>query len=419
MAHSILLIDDEKVFLVSIATYLRKKGFEIFKAENGLEGLSMAIQKLPDIIITDWDMPHLSGIELVKKLQANPSTQDIPVIVSSGILITIKDLETAFEAGAVDFVRKPIEKIELLARINSSLRLSNSYKQLKEEKRQLEFANTELKRLQNQLIHHEKMNSLGQLTSSVAHEINNPLNFVLGGAEAISLVITDLQAMLQRLAAFNTERSSPEELSQAVKNIQQELAENNAFRELSLLSADIKEGGHRIMQIVHGLSAFAQIKNTGIVMGDIHEGLNTILMLLTNQFQDRIEVQKQFDSSIPQFEADHGSLNQVFLNILTNSVQAIPNRGKLVIRTRRRDNQIEVAIEDTGVGMPPHLLEKIFMPFFSTDDTQKGLGIGLSVSHTIMKAQGGDITCTSTEGEGTKFVVIFPFTPITKAQKIA
>lgn len=409
MAHSILIIDDERVFLISMAAFLRDKGFKIHKASDGIQGLKLAQEILPDIIITDWDLPHLSGIEIIKELQTHSSTKDIPVIVSSGILITVKDLEMAFQAGAIDFVRKPIEKVELLARINSAIRLFESSKQLKKEKQQLEFVNAELKRLQNKLVHKEKMNSISQLTSGVAHEINNPLNFVLGGAEAINLIVSDLQEVLLRLVGVNAEHLSTEEIALELIKIQEELEENKTFEELSLLATDVKEGGQRIMRIVHGLSAFAQIESTGVVLGNIHEGLNATLMLLTNQYQERIKVEKIFDSKISQFEADHGALNQVFLNILTNAIQAIKNKGHIRIQTKQLDNnRLQIEFTDSGKGMPEYMVEKIFLPYFSIDDAQKGYGIGLSVSHNIISEHGGTITCTSKEENGTTFTIELP-----------
>ena len=414
MVHRILLIDDEKVFLTSIAAYLKAKGLEVYQAKNGKEGLKIVEKNIPDIIITDWHMPKLSGIDILNILQNNDSTQDIPIIVSSGILIEADNLEAAFSAGAVDFIRKPIDKIELLARINCALRLADSNKKLRKETAELKLVNEKLKRLQGQLIHNEKMNSLGQLTSGVAHEINNPLNFVLGGAEAINVIISDLHDMLLKLNGLNLDSLSKEDISNSLKEIQEELQENNSLEDLILLAKDVQEGGQRIMRIVRGLSAFAQIKNTGVVLGNIHEGLNAALMLLTNQFQDRITVKKNFDTNIPQFEADHGALNQVFLNLLTNAIQAIPNIGTIQIETLREKDDIHIVIEDSGKGMPEHMVDRIFYSYFSVESKSKGYGIGLSVSYNIIKEHGGNMACISNEGKGTRFSITLPLERITR-----
>jgi len=153
MKHHILIVDDEPENLKSIVQFIEKNKlpYELYQALNGETALEIAGEKLPDLVISDWNMPHMDGLELIRNLKTNASTRDIPVIMFTGVMTTSEHLETALEAGAVDFIRKPLDHIELLARIRTLLQLSDSFKKVKEQKQQLQDQNALLEKKQTEL----------------------------------------------------------------------------------------------------------------------------------------------------------------------------------------------------------------------------------------------------------------------------
>ncbi|NJO87986.1 MAG: response regulator [Chloroflexia bacterium] len=205
--YSILIVDDMPENLDIVIDFLKESGlnFKILKAPNGKIACDIAEKKMPNLIITDWDMPVMNGVEAIKWLKNNEVTKDIPVIVMSGAMIQPVDVKTALEFGAVDYIRKPVDKIELIARVNSMLNLfesTNKIKLLYEELRatneqlysqqeELRAILSKLKETQSQLVQSEKMASMGVLMAGLTHEINNPLNYIMGGETVLKMYIRE------------------------------------------------------------------------------------------------------------------------------------------------------------------------------------------------------------------------------------
>lgn len=169
---TILIVDDEQTYLDIIANTLQKRGFKVLQALNGQMGLQVAQKFLPDIIVMDWEMPKLNGIEAIRLLKQHEITRDIPIIMATGVMTSVDSLETALGAGAIDFVRKPIEPLEIVARINSALKLSRSYKKIKVQKRELETLNSVLAQTYREV---EKKNDDITASISYAQRIQNAM----------------------------------------------------------------------------------------------------------------------------------------------------------------------------------------------------------------------------------------------------
>jgi|GEM_PF-4150536 len=243
-AYSILVVDDEKNNQELILSMLQQvdKGFKILLANNGKTACQVAAAKLPDLIIMDWEMPEMTGIEAVKVLKQNPDTHDIPVIIASGIRMSPENLEIALTSGATDFVRKPLEPVELIARVNSAISISEYIKQIKNQKNELQAINEELtdslqtiKRQQEQLVNSEKMATLGEITPIIAHEMNTPLSAVQSGASniqnALREVLLDLPILLE---AFSD--SSDRALFLFIDYLQNHLANLSSKEERQLVT---------------------------------------------------------------------------------------------------------------------------------------------------------------------------------------
>jgi two-component system, NtrC family, sensor kinase len=284
--------------------------------------------------------------------------------------------------------------------------------ELKEYRRHLEELVTErtitlkdLKQAQSQLVQSEKMVSLGQLVASIAHEINNPVNFISAGVDSLS---TNLEEIRQVLEIYHkiTEGNVTEKLKE-IEELKTRVEYKEAIREVNKLIESIKNGTNRTTEIVRGLRTFSRLDEDTLKMADIHEGLDSTLILLHNKYKNRIEILKNY-GNLPLIECYPGQLNQVFMNILSNTVDAIDEKGIITISTSISNGFIQISIKDTGQGIPENIREKIFDPFFTTKRIGKGTGLGLSISQSIIEKHNGSIDIKSEVGKGSEFVIMLP-----------
>lgn len=274
------------------------------------------------------------------------------------------------------------------------------------QKEELQAALDNLKRTQTQLVDKEKMASLGQLTAGVAHEINNPINFVSGNVAPLDRDVKDILEILAKYES-TVELNKLNEKFIEVDKLKEELDYDFLKGEINDLIRGIKEGAHRTSEIVKSLRSFSRLDENDLKQANINHGIESTLLILRNKLKNRIEVIKEFDD-LPEIFCFPGKLNQVFMNILTNAAQAIIGEGKIYVKTKYKDGNIVIEIKDTGVGMPEDVRKKVFDPFFTTKDVGDGTGLGLSISFGIIETHNGTITVESAPGEGTEFVITLP-----------
>ncbi|MBX2840758.1 MAG: PAS domain S-box protein, partial [Flammeovirgaceae bacterium] len=278
-------------------------------------------------------------------------------------------------------------------------------KRVKERTQELQSTLDKLKATQTQLVQSEKMVSLGVLTAGIAHEINNPVNFINAG-------IIGLKKLLEHIFKFieEYEKITPQNAELQLRRIK-ELKESKNFDQVKNLakkvSEDINLGAKRTAEIVRELRTFSRVDENLLKVVQIHEGFESTLLLLRNQYKDRIKVVRKFDY-LPRIPCYPGKLNQVFMNLILNGIQAIKEEGTITIATQNLGNEISIKITDTGDGIPSVVQEKIFEPFFTTKDVGKGTGLGLSISHSIIKEHHGRLEFESEIGNGTSFIIYLP-----------
>ena len=275
-----------------------------------------------------------------------------------------------------------------LQELASSLedRVRNRTRELERSNTELAGAYQELRSAQRQLLQSEKMASLGQLVAGVAHEINNPVSFIVG----------NLGPLQQKLAALETIAAQREdaELGKVIGRVRR-------------MFDTIGRGAERTAAIVQDLRTFSRVGDAERTPCDAHEGIEVSLRLLQAKWQHRIEIQRDY-ADLPMIEAVPGQLNQVFMNLLANACDAIPDRGTIRIVTRREGDRVEISISDDGAGIPDAQLDRIFDPFFTTKPQGQGTGLGLSITHGIVEDHDGRIEVTSTVGSGTTFTISLP-----------
>ena len=292
---------------------------------------------------------------------------------------------------------------------------------LKEKNQELEQTLADLKRTQSQLIQAEKMSSLGQMVAGVAHEINNPVNFIYGNLSYAEDYMKDLLELVELYDRHNVQPHPV--IAQKMKEMEIDFLR----ADLPKLLQSMKVGAERIREIVKSLRTFSRLDEAEVKEIDIHEGIDSTLMILRNRLKakpDRpcVTIVKDY-GNLPQVECFAGQLNQVFMNILANALDAIEDCQNgaacevksimvptIEIQTGVKDSDtIEIRISDNGPGMTETVKQRLFDPFFTTKPVGQGTGLGLSISYQIIvERHGGSLQCFSTPGEGTEFAIAIP-----------
>jgi signal transduction histidine kinase len=281
----------------------------------------------------------------------------------------------------------------------------------KKQKAELDKLVSQLKDTQTQLVHNEKMASLGQLTAGIAHEINNPINFVYNGIDTLKISLDDLMEIVNKYNELDQANVNKEEIIEEVKALKNDLDYEELIGDINHLVSDIKKGAVRTMEIVKGLRVFSRLDEEERKMASIKDCLESTLILLNNKIKNKITLKTFYDESMPEILCYPGQLNQVFMNIINNAIQAIPEEkkdGEIVIYTENLQENVVIRIKDNGVGMSEQVKRRIFEPFFTTKQVGVGTGLGLSITFGIIEKHGGNIFVNSEEGRGTEFVIQLP-----------
>ncbi len=282
------------------------------------------------------------------------------------------------------------ERTHELARRN--LELNRAY-------REKEAAFDELTQAQAHLLQQERMATLGQLLAGIAHEINNPVNFMVNAIRPLENNLGRVQSVLALLREQYGDvlgRGGDHELDQVMSDIEASVAL-------------IRKGADRTAAIVQNLRTFSRAQEGDYRPTDLADGLDITLSLLAHTIKGRIEVVRDYED-MPEIECSAGEINQVFMNLLSNSCQAIQGTGTIWIRAEERDGGISVFIQDDGVGIPEDSLARIFEPFYTTKEAGVGTGLGLAITSNIVQKHGGRIEVASVPGETTEFEVWLPLT---------
>jgi two-component system NtrC family sensor kinase len=288
--------------------------------------------------------------------------------------------------------------------------------ELKQTNVQLSDALTNLKDTQTQLVEAEKMASLGQLTAGIAHEINNPINFVKSNINPLRLDVKDLMEVLNaydELHELKDHNTFKQKLT-AIEELKEDMDVPFIRQEIDSLIIGIEEGAERTAEIVRGLRTFSRIDEAALKTVNLHDGILSTLVLLKNNIPYNIKLIKEFNANA-EVECFPGKVNQVFMNIITNAIQAIKAKAEktgeeaITIATRdTEDDQMEISIKDTGPGMTEEVKHRIFEPFFTTKDVGEGTGLGMAIVFKIIQKHAGKINIITAPNEGAEFIITLP-----------
>lgn len=374
----ILLIEDSpwdiKLFK-ELLKEVKNIKFNLKSADRLEIGLKKLKKEKFDVILVDLGLPDSNGMDTLNELLNQ--NMKVPIIVLTGLddeAIGIK----AVQSGAQDYLLKGEVDGNCLAR---SMRYAIERKKMEEDlKKYTEQLEEKVKQRTNELIQAEKMASLGQLVAGVAHEVNNPLAYITLNTNIIEERIVELKEYYDKEQAL------------AILN------------EINNLLEIITKGVDRIATITRALKRFAIPNASEINKADLNQGIRDTLMILYNQFKDRINIHESY-GKIPRINCNIGQLNQVFMNVLMNSSQAM-EQGDIWIKTLAIKNNINIEIKDNGSGIPDEIISKVFDPFFTTKED--GTGLGLSLVYRIIEDHKGEIKVFSKEGKGTRILISLP-----------
>ncbi|MBD2678194.1 MULTISPECIES: sensor histidine kinase [Nostoc] len=421
----ILLVDDNPNNLKVLSEAIQGCGWKALMATDGESAIEQIEYAHPDLILLDIMMPGLDGFETCRRLKANAVTKNIPIIFMTA-LSDATDKVKGLEIGAVDYITKPFQQEEVIARLKLHLKISHLTRTLEQrvQERTAELTQSlqQLQQTQLQLIQSEKMSTLGQLVAGIGHEINNPIGFISGNCSHIEEYVNDLLRLVN-LQQQKLPHSDPE-----IEEFVEEIDLEYMAEDLPKLLLSMHQGIGRLKDISLSLRTFARSDISSKVEFQVHEGIDSTLMLLKHRLKDqgdrpKIEVVTQY-SELPSITCYPGQLNQVFMNIIANAIDAFDdlhqNRSNREITTwdntiaittsaDRQQKTVTICIEDNALGMPPEVQARIFEPSFTTKPVGKGTGLGLAISYQIIvDKHNGQINCSSISGQGTKFIITLP-----------
>ncbi len=279
--------------------------------------------------------------------------------------------------------------------------------QLEKEHQEQKILITKLEEAQGQLIQSEKMASIGQLSAGIAHEINNPVGFITSNIQTLKDYVDKLASVIGELKESIAESGD----SKLKENCQRALDNNQVdyiLGDIADLIDESLEGSARVISIVKNLKEFSHVDGSEWTYASITSCIESTLKIINNEIKYNITVEKDYEEGLPEVFCQPMQINQVLLNILVNASQAIEGEGQIFISVHYVDENIEIKIKDTGMGIPEDIRARIFEPFFTTKAVGSGTGLGLSVSYGIIHAHKGSISVDSEPGKGSEFTIILP-----------
>ena len=383
LKKEVILIVDDTVDMICYLTELLKDKYIIEVASNGSEGLEVALKVNPSIIISDVLMPKMDGYEFCKRIKESNELNHIPIILLT-VRISGHNKILGLQCGADDYLNKPFNSEELIARIENLLIIRKQAFKLKEQNKQLEEA-------KDRLVRAEKLSSLGVLTAGICHEINNPNNYILVNS---IMILDEYESIKNTFLSTLNDRSK------------QEMQEK--FNDIKRGITSIKSGSSRIKKVVDSLSALSHthnIQRKWTKLNPIIQGALSFVNTICNK--DYILNWRRH--KVSDIFCDGYSLNHAMVQVLLNAVQALNDKkGIIEIKTSENNNIIKIDITDNGMGIDNDNLNKIFDPFFTTKQVGEGLGLGLSLAHGIIEGHDGTIDIISKVNKGTTVTIQIP-----------
>lgn len=408
LAYFMILADAAIVstYMMIVAIVIAKEGYKpanffLIAWSVMLVGIFVYVLKdfgfLPTNNFTSYTMPIGSALETL--------------LLSFALADRINILKKEKELSQAEALRVAQQNEKLISEQNIILeqKVHERTLELEETNEELNVTLNYLKDTQTQLVNAEKMASLGQLTAGIAHEINNPINFVSANLKPLKLDIGEVFDVISKYETINGDETTKDKIKE-IEAFKKQIDLEYLKKEIDTLVHGIEDGAKRTAEIVLGLKNFSRLDESDIKEANINEGIESTLVILRSSVQPHTQVITQL-GQLPLIECYPGKLNQVFMNVFSNALYAMNKKqsnepNTLTIKTYEQNNKIYVTVEDTGTGMTQEAKEKIFEPFFTTKDVGEGTGLGMSIVFKIVESHHAKMEIESEVGKGTKITLI-------------
>jgi two-component system NtrC family sensor kinase len=306
---------------------------------------------------------------------------------------------------------------EKLIRRQAEQLLEDKARELYETNLTLQQQYASLQEAQAQLVQSEKMASLGVLAAGVAHEINNPIGFVMSNLNTLADYVRIFTTLCDEYrgwqqATITGDTANAAKIGARIEQVRKREKPEMIAADVDQLLAESSEGLHRVKDIVQNLRTFARLDEADVREVDLNEGIEATLKMVWNELKYKCQLHKRLEP-LPMLRCYAGQLNQVVMNLLVNAAQAIPDRGEITVETYATDDDIFIKVSDTGHGIPAENIPKLFQPFFTTKPIGKGTGLGLSIAYGIVEKHRGEIAVESQVGVGSTFIIRLPCAGVT------
>lgn len=416
---NIVIIDDSRIMLEIAREMLEESDLKvnIIPFINPIKAYDRIEKKDIEIVITDLIMPKMEGTDVIRKIKNNINLKHIKILMLTSITDHAK-LAECFELGASDYITKPFDEYELIARVKNVIREINLQKKLaarlddiERQHNKLLEANNKLKVTQSQLVQKEQMAGIGQLAAGVAHEINNPLGYIISNFSTLSEYMEFISELMNKYDELNL-------TNEEIHKFKQLNDYEFVLEDIEELITDTKNGLSRVKEIIKSLRNFSRIDFAKEFADyDVNEGIKESLIISKNEYKYVANIETELND-IPMIKAHGGQINQVVLNMIINAVHAIKEtskdidkgeKGLIKIKTEELNDSVVIEISDNGIGMNDDVKAKIFNPFFTTKEVGVGTGLGLSISYDIIENKhNGKISLESEPEMGTTFSIELP-----------
>jgi two-component system, NtrC family, sensor kinase len=390
---AVLAVDDVEANLVALQALLEDMDCDVVLARSGNDALRHLLRREFAVVLLDVQMPEMDGYEVAHHARRNPSTRDVPIIFLTAANNSEGMVLRGYGSGAVDFLFKPLNASILRSKVRVFLELHAAHKKVEVANSALERSNaelhaayTDLQTTHAQLVQSAKMASLGELVAGVAHEINNPLSFVLSHLDTVRRKLSQLEPEL------------PGPLSDSAREKWQ-----RAHERLN----EIGPGLERIRELVIKLRTFSRLDEGERKRVSIRECIESVLTILGHRLRGSIVVETDFGSP-DQADCYASLLNQAIMNLVSNSIDAMAGGGVLRISTGSQGALYSIVVTDSGPGIPVALRERVLEPFFTTKPVGQGTGLGLSITYSIVRKHQGTIELSEPPGGGASIAIRFP-----------
>ncbi len=394
----ILIAEDDSASRMALKAILQKWGHEIVVAEDGNQAWEILQTDNPKLAILDWMMPGIEGVELCRRVRERTDGDYVYIILLTG-KVENEDIVTGLDAGADDYITKPFDREVLRSRVAVGARIVQYETVLAEKNVQLQRYGSKMEKLaqerSKQLIHAERMATVGLLSAGIAHEINNPTAFIAGNIQTLEKFWGDVEPALRQQIQQDGENTQKLEF---------------ILDEMPKAVEGIRSGVMRISRIVKGLKSFCRKNEDSVAACDINACVEQALELCHNSLKYGVKVEQDLAENLPQIMADSQQIEQVLINLFVNAADAMTEygQGTLTIKTQSTDNSVAVKVSDTGQGIPDDKLDDIWQPFFTTKPPDKGTGLGLFTVRGIIENHEGQIKVENKRVGGAEFTITLP-----------